>query len=63
MNKRVLILLIRVLSLAVLLTGCQKSQHAAKEKKTIVVTYAVLESVVRDLVGDTFEVKGRYPTA
>jgi len=61
MNKRALIFPILVLSLAALLTGCQKSQHAVKEKKSIVVTYAVLESVVRDLVGDTFEVTGEIP--
>lgn len=56
MNKRALMFPMLVLSLAVLLTGCQKGYRAVKEKKTIVVTYTVLGSVVRDLVGDTFEV-------
>jgi len=61
MNKWTLMLQTLVLSLAVLLTGCQKGQQAATEKKTIVVTYSVLESVVRDLVGDAIEVKGEIP--
>jgi len=61
MNKWTLMLQTLVLSLAVLLTGCQKGQQAAKEKKTIVVTYSVLEFVVRDFVGDTIEVKGEIP--
>ncbi len=61
MNRRACMFPILLLSFSVLLMGCQKSQHAAKAKKTIVVTYAALESAVRDLVGDTFEVKGEIP--
>ncbi len=60
-RRRASMILTFAISLAVVLTGCQKGQQAAQQKKTIVVTYSVLETVVRDLVGDAIAVKGEIP--
>lgn len=40
----------------IFLAGCSAKQNPVEAKKTIVVTYSVLGSLVQDLVGDQFEV-------
>jgi len=61
--KRIwLFIAILAVSIPILMTGCEKRHQAASNgKKTIVVTYSVLGSVVQDLVGDSFEVKVLIP--
>ena len=48
----VLSLLGSVLLISLVLTACQSTGNATQSKKSIVVTYSVLGSVVKDLVGD-----------
>jgi zinc/manganese transport system substrate-binding protein len=51
-----------ILAVAVLFAGCQKAPGASGSgKKTIVVTYSMLGSVVKDLVGDAFTVFVEIP--
>ena len=42
----------RILLISLVLTACQSTGNASQSKKSIVVTYSVLGSVVKDLVGD-----------
>ena len=45
-------LLVGAIVLSILLSACQPTTTAQTDKKTIVVTYSILGSVVKDLVGD-----------
>ncbi|HWQ10854.1 MAG TPA: metal ABC transporter substrate-binding protein [Holophaga sp.] len=62
MRQRLSSRLIAVTALVAALTACSFGYSAAKGgKKTIVTTYSVLGAVVKDLVGDAFEVKSAIP--
>jgi zinc/manganese transport system substrate-binding protein len=52
MKKRTGLSFYRLLILSLLLAACQTNVPAKSSQKTIVVTYSVLGSVVKDLVGD-----------
>jgi zinc/manganese transport system substrate-binding protein len=53
---------IMIIAIGAVLTGCGKSPRSAHAgARTIVVTYSILGSIVRDLVGDSFAVDVEVP--
>jgi len=52
MKKLAMLLLYGLLILSMLLSACQANTSVKSSQKTIVVTYSILGSVVKDLVGD-----------
>jgi zinc/manganese transport system substrate-binding protein len=58
---RAAFLALAAIVLGVSLSGCPRAKTATTGKKTIVATYSILGSVVRDLVGDTFSVRVSIP--
>jgi zinc/manganese transport system substrate-binding protein len=62
LKKRLVAVSISALVFGLILAGCQRTQKLAQNgTKTIVVTYAILGSVVQDLVGNHFTVKSEIP--
>jgi zinc/manganese transport system substrate-binding protein len=49
-------LIISIMTISVLLAGCQPAKISTTHRQTVVVTYSVLGSLVKELVGDRAEV-------
>lgn len=62
MTRRSTLQIISIAAIAVALAACSPGRPAAKRgKPTIVTTYAILGAVVRELVGNQFDVKSEIP--
>lgn len=54
-------LIVSIITMIVLLAGCQPLKTGAVNRKTVVVTYSILGSLVKELVGDQAQVSVSIP--